>query len=394
MKKVRAENFKAIIKQIQNGLLPLSLLGLMGFTAGCNNWQKDPLDSNSPVSLADLRNQAKNQQLNPSMRPKEITKNIIVKEPKIVVREETSIDNKFIVISADSPMTFSEGKTSSFKVRARSLHPDQTVQVILKATGLPQGATFAPSKTEKDLYILSWNPTYYTVRPDESYLLLEVKFNAELIPGPTTKNPDVLRGLFWETKVPVVVFRNQELPSGLKVESLPQEVKEGDVTRFTVTATVPGIDGTAATKPRLVISYDMISHSAGNDFMELDGTRHIVADPTQKDAEYLGENKWKFTMLYDTKNISVQPQLSKDGKVMANATGTRVRLSFKVFSPSGLATPETLVQLRIAHAEKPAPEMQQPETKKSEEKATINPAPSQSSDTGTGQDGQKNEAKK
>jgi hypothetical protein len=119
--------------------------------------------------------------------------------------------------------------------------------------------------------------------------------------------------------------------------------------------TVPGIDGSASMKPRLVISYDGVSFTAGNSFLELDGSRYVVADLNHKDPEYLGNAQWKFSLIFDTKNISVQPQLAKDGSILKAADGSRVRLSFKAYNPYGLATPETLTQLKIRYA-KPAPD--------------------------------------
>jgi hypothetical protein len=145
------------------------------------------------------------------------------------------------------------------------------------------------------------------------------------------------------------VFRTQEGPSGLSVSGLTSTVTEGTLTPFTITVRVPGVDNKAAQKPRLVVSYDGVSYTAGNTFLELDASRYVVSDLNQKDAEYLGDFKWKFALIFDTKNISVQPQLAKDGTILASADGSRVRVSFKAYSPNGMSTPEHLVQIKISY---------------------------------------------
>ncbi len=335
----------SVLKLIPHGILPLGIL-----ISGCNNWSKNPVPANQGVTLQDLRVNAKNTLQKPQDKPRVITETVIVEKPKIVVREEATIDDKFIVITPDSRMTFKEGEQTSFKVRARVLIKD--VQVKLKAQGLPEGATFSLSAKEKDLYIISWKPALNTIPTDEAGKIYTIKLTAEVIPGASNKNASQLQGLVREKEVDLILFRTQESPSELKIENLATEIKEGELTYFSVTAKIPGIDGSSALKPRLVISYDGVSLSAGNNFLELDGSRHVVADLQRKSAEYLGDSKWKFNLLFDTKNISVQTQLSRDGSELKNADGTRVRLSFKVYSPYGLSTPESLTQIKIDHLPK------------------------------------------
>lgn len=314
---------------------------------GCGEWKKNPVPESNGVTLADYRKYAKEQSTQGPEKPRVITNTVIVEKPQVIVKEESSIDDKFIVITPDSQMTFNEGQAASFKVRARVLVPG--VQVKLTAQGLPDGATLKASQAEKDLYVLSWTPSLYTVPSNASMKTYNVKLVAEVVVADDAKNAAQLKGLVRSKEINLFLFRNQELPSGLKVENLPGELVEGVLTPFSVTVAVPGIDGSASVKPRLVISYDGVSYTAGNNFLELDGSRYVVADLNQKDPEYLGDSKWKFSLLFDTKNISVQPQLAKDGTILKNSDGTRVRLSFKAFSPIGLATPETLQQIKIKY---------------------------------------------
>ncbi|WP_155724073.1 hypothetical protein [Bdellovibrio bacteriovorus] len=321
-------------------LIPVIALSL--FTAACGEYQKDPAPG-----LATMRENAKVQTQQGPDKPREITKTVVVEKPVLVVKEESTIDEKFIVITPDAQMTFNEGQQAQFKIRARVLVPG--IEIKLSAQGLPEGARLEKSTQEKDLYILTWNPALYTVPANAAMKSYTAKVVAEVSKANTQAEADKLKGLVREKEFNIFLFRNQEAPSGLTVTGLNSEVNEGSLVPFTVTVKIPGIDNKAPQKPRLVVSYDGVSYTAGNSFLELDGARYVVADLNKKDAEYLGDSNWKFTLIFDTKNISVQPQLAKDGAIMASADGTRVRLSFKVYSPYGLSTPESLTQVKVRY---------------------------------------------
>lgn len=320
----------------------ITLMSLSLFAAGCGEYQKNPVQD-----LEQMRQNAKVELQKGPDKPRVITNEIVVEKPVLVVKEESSIDEKFIVITPDSQMTFSEGQQSQFKIRARVLVPGITVK--LSAQGLPDGARLEKSTQEKDLYILTWTPDLYTVPSNAAMKSFTAKVTAEVSGANNTQEAEQLKGLVREKEINFFLFRNQEAPSSMVVSGLSSEINENSLTPFNVIVKVPGTDAKAPQKPRLVVSYDGVSYTAGNSFLELDGARYIVADLNKKDAEYIGDSKWKFTMIFDTKNIAVQPQLGKDGSLLANADGTRVRLNFKVYSPYGLSTPESLTQVKIRY---------------------------------------------
>lgn len=321
-------------------LLPLVALTLAA--VGCGEYKKDPAPE-----LAKMRENAKVQVQQGPDKPREITNTVIVEKPVLVVKEESTIDEKFIVITPDAQMTFNEGQQGQFKIRARVLVPG--IEIKLTASGLPEGAKLEKSTQEKDLYILTWTPALYTVPANSAMKSYTAKVSAEVSSANNQAEGEKLKGLVREKEFSLFLFRNQETPSALTVAGLNAEVNEGTLVPFTVTVKVPGTDGKVPQKPRLVVSYDGVSYTAGNSFLELDGARYVVADLNKKEAEYLGDSKWKFTLIFDTKNISVQPQLAKDGSILSNADGTRVRLSFKVYSPYGLSTPEALTQVKVRY---------------------------------------------
>ncbi|WP_413574471.1 hypothetical protein ACLVWU_09610 [Bdellovibrio sp. HCB290] len=321
----------------------------------CDGWQKSPSSD-----LEEMRAQAKViTEMGPD-KPQTITKEVVVKEQvpveviKTVVVEkqvevkvkETDITNSMILLTADSEMTFAEGVSSSYKIRASLPIPGATV--ALTASNLPEGATLKPSN-EKDVYVLSWNPPMYTVDSGKSLKSIPVKFTATVTNAGTSKNADAVKGMINELDKTLFVTKNQVAPSALAVNGIAGEIMEDQLTPFSVTVTVPGIDGKSSQKPRVLISYDSNAISAGNDFQELDGSRYVIADLNKKDPEYLGDSKWKINLIFDTKNIAVQPQLAKDGTIMLQANGTRVRFSVKAFSPNGLSTAEATVQTKIVY---------------------------------------------
>lgn len=327
---------------MKNNQTLITLLSLSLFAAGCGEYKKNPVED-----LEQMRQNAKVEIQKGPDKPRTITKEIVVEKPVLVVKEESTIDEKFIVITPDAQMTFNEAQQGQFKIRARVLVPG--IEIKLSAVGLPDGAKLEKSTEEKDLYILTWTPALYTVAANAAMKSYTAKVVAEVSSANNTAEADKLKGLVREKEFNLFLFRNQETPSSLAVTGLATEVPENSLTPFTVTVKVPGTDAQVPQKPRLVVSYDGVSYTAGNNFLELDGARYVVADLNKKEAEYLGDSKWKFTMIFDTKNIAVQPQLAKDGTVLTNADGTRVRLSFKVYSPYGLSTPESLSQVKIRY---------------------------------------------
>lgn len=318
----------------------ITVLALSLLAAGCGDYSKDPVPD-----LEKMRQNGKVELQKGPDKPRVITNQVLVEKPIIETKEVSAVDKGFVVITPDSHMTFNEGQTGQFKIQARSLVPG--IQIKLKASGFPEGAQLEKSKTEKDVYTLTWTPALYTIASNASMKDYSVKVTAEVISAENKTDIGKLNALVQEKEFSLFLFKNQEAPSGLAVSGIPTEIAEGTLTSFYVTVKVPGTNNKAPQKPLLVVSYDGVSYTAGNNFLELDGSRYVVADLNKKEPEYLGDSKWKFTLVFDTKNISVQPQLGKDGNPLANADGTRVRLSFKVYSPYGPSTPQVLTQVKI-----------------------------------------------
>ncbi|MFN8790320.1 MAG: hypothetical protein ACK5Y2_02575 [Bdellovibrionales bacterium] len=333
------------------------LLIVSGMIAGCGSGKDNPVGSD----LKTIREEGKVAKTMEAKAPIIVPETVVVEKPKLVVREESKIDENFFVMTADPQLIFNEGQASQYSFRARVLVPG--VQIRLKAEGLPEGATLSPSDREAGLYALNWTPGYSLIPPQAQMRTFTLKIVAEPVSAPKPELLETLKNLVQEKTFSLFLFRSQEPPRDLKVVGLPQEVTEGqDPVRFSVTVKVPGLESKSAQKPVLVVSYDGLAINAGQAFREMDGSRHIVPDLQRREPEYLGDFQWRFSVVFDAKNISVQPQLGRDGRMTSGADGTRVRLSFKVFNHLGLATPETLVQMKIRYS--PADSKSQAEQRK------------------------------
>jgi hypothetical protein len=314
----------------------------MALAACGEGWNKSPSSD-----LQEMRTQAKSiTEMGPD-KPRTITNDVVVEKEVEKIVKETGVTSSMILLTADSEMIFKEGESKSYSIRASLPVPGAVVS--LTATNLPEGASLKASPTEKDVYVLTWNPPMYTVDSDDALKSIQIKLVATVTNAGQAKNAAALKGMVKELDKVLFVTKTTIAPSSLSISGLNAEVSEDQLTPFSVIVTVPGIDGKSSQKPRLLISYDGQATSIGKDYQELDGSRYVIADLSKKEPEYLGESKWKINLIFDTKNIAVQPQLAQNGSIMPQADGTRVRFTIKAFSPNGRSTPETLVQAKIVY---------------------------------------------
>lgn len=323
---------------MKSTLTLISMFALTAVVAGCGEYSKNPA-----TDLATMRENAKTDFAKGPDAPREIKNTVVVEKPVYIVKEQATGSENFILITPDPQMNFNEGQQSQFKIRARVLVDGMTA--TLKAQGLPEGAKLEKSAQDADLYTLTWTPQLNLVTSGlmKTY---SIKLSAEAVTAKTPEQLAQFKGIIREKDISLFLFKNQEIPSELTVTELPAQIAEGTTPTFTVTAKVPGTDSKTTQKPRLAITYDQVSSTPGNSYLELDGSRHV--SETAKDPEFI-DGKWVFKRVFDTKNIAVKPQLAKDGTVMVNADGTYVRMSLKVYSPNGTSTPETVAKVKITY---------------------------------------------
>ncbi len=283
----------------------------------------------------------------PKVEIKEVPVNVPVIKEVAVEKEHAVIDDKFIVIRADSGVEVIEGQVAQLQVIGRSEIPGMKIE--LKASGLPEGARFekSPTPQEKDRYVLSWTPPMESVPLNKNVKSIQVKITASVVEAPAGSNQKVMMGLSKTTDLMMFVVRKAVVPSIVSVDGLGAEVSEGSSTAFSVTAVVPGITDKSAQKPTIQFSPDVLKYVAGKDYTEQDATRYIIPDLTKPAGQYLGDFKWKFSAVFDTKLISVQPERDKSNNLMPNTDTTHVRMIVSVSHANAPTAGTMLKQLQI-----------------------------------------------
>jgi hypothetical protein len=283
----------------------------------------------------------------PAPQPEKIV--YVTKEKEVIKEQATLTDGYFKIDIADKMLSFYEGQASSYKITLRVLDPE--LQMKLTAKGLPAGAELKDVSTTKtpNAYELRWTPALYTISYDEQPpKMMSATLAPVFVSAKTAKKTEAVKGMSLEKTIIFSVLRNQDKPSELVVNGLATEVQEGQVVPFSVVAKFPGVDANAPVKPYLGRFKDNTNQVAGSNYLEMDGTRYASENPDLASVEYIGDYKWKFNLIFDTKNNPVEAQKSKDGSIAA-VNFTQVRLGMRVFGAFN-ASPPTVVRVKIIRA--------------------------------------------
>lgn len=327
-------------------LIPMFLVAACGVSKN----SKDPV-----ADLDDIRVKAKLEtQTGPRVPEKQIE---YVPQPVEVTREQKTLTADFVKITIDPIVTFYEGQKSSYKVTLSVMEPGFTMK--LTAEGLPKGdkkedsAEFVDISTPKEpnTYELRWKPAYGLLKNDAEKLM-SITLVPTIYTAKDTKKADLVRGMNLKKVVPFFLKKSQEKPSELAISGLPAEVQEGQVVPFTVVATFPGLDQNAGQEPYISRTEDPNAATLPTDVLEMDGTRYVKLAGATK---YLGNFKWEFNLVFNTKTIPVEDQLTKGGKP-AGTNSTQTRFILRAYGV-GNATNEKIVRVKINRAvvEAPAP---------------------------------------
>jgi len=285
--------------------------------------------------------------------PKEVP---VVQEKKVyvpkevpVVQQQTTLNDSYVkIVMTDKVMSFYEGEAGAYKINLRVLDPE--IKMKLTAKNLPAGAELKDVSTANtpNAYELRWTPALYTIGFDEQPpKVFAMTLVPTLVSAKTPQKAEVIKGLSLEKTLTFSVFRTQQKPSELVIDSLPAEVQEGESVPFTVTAKFPGMDNNSPVKPNIAVFKDNTSKVAGTDALEMDGARYVSVE----NMEYAGDFKWKFNLVFDTKNNAVEAQKTKTGAI-APGTFTQVRFGVRVYGAFN-ASPVSIARVKINRASAP-----------------------------------------
>jgi hypothetical protein len=333
-------------------LLQLTLLAPLVLLTACGSGSA----SNAVDDLDQIRANAK-KELTYGRQPIPERIQYVTRDKEVIKEQATLTDNYFKIDLSEKMMSFYEGQASVYKITLRV--QDTELKMKLTAKGLPAGAELKDVSTPKNpnSYELRWTPALYTISYDEQPpKAMTATLIPVLISAKTSAKAETVKGLSLERTILFNVFRNQEKPSELVLSGLGADVQEGQVVPFSVVAKFPGVDGNAPVKPNLGLFKDTTTQVLGSNYLEMDGTRYVSPDlsldPKHEGLEYLGDYKWKFNLVFDTKNNPVESQKLKDGSLPA-VNFTQVRLGIRVFGAFN-ASPAKVVRVKILRTPTPA----------------------------------------
>ncbi|HEY8269517.1 MAG TPA: hypothetical protein VIG33_01405 [Pseudobdellovibrionaceae bacterium] len=323
-----------------NNFLRSSLLSALLLTTACGGSS----DNKSFEDISELRARAKKEMTTgPQPPPERVV--YVTKEKEVIKEQATLTDSYFKIDLSEKMMSFYEGQPSAYKITLRVQDPQ--LQMKLTAKGLPSGAELKDISTAKNpnTYELRWTPPLYTISYDQQPpQIMTATLVPVLVSAKTSKKAETVKGLSLDRTITFNVFRNQDKPSELVLSGLDQDVQEGQVVPFSVIARFPGVDTNAPIKPDLGFFRDKNTQVVASNYLEMDGTRYVSIE----NVEYIGDYKWKFNLVFDTKNNPVETQKSKDGSAAA-VNFTQVRLGLRVFGAFN-ASPATVVRVKIIRA--------------------------------------------
>jgi hypothetical protein len=252
-------------------------------------------------------------------------------------------------ISSPSNIKFIEGANSSFEFNVRILQGKVKFQTDV--TGLPAGANLEQISSEINSakYKLSWTPKLGSIPVDqqevEDTITVSLK-NLTFVSDDKAENAatEKVFSAIKKTKDISFVVRRTLVNPTIKIVGLEGDRSEGEEKRFTVEVTAPGTY--VGNEPDLEVTYDMnnVITSKG---AEMNGALYVRADETQTFRVKVGEEKWRFSFVYDTKNFPMQAAFDKNMKPIASADKFLVRASFQAITPFRTTSDKKMLQFAI-----------------------------------------------
>lgn len=253
--------------------------------------------------------------------------------------QEVSVQSYFIEPEKDA--TAIEGESFSFKIRVR-MQFDVT-SYDLKLIGVPSDVSnisLARLSSEPNTFVMTWNPPKGIIPTNRQER--QIKYRLELA-NVKSEKPDVEKLYSSVNKVQDFSFpvrRTGKTPTIVVLNSVPAEVQQGQVAKFSVDVLDPAsYEGYA---PRLDVYFQGTNKTEGG--YEANGATYIQPEGSPK---HIGGGVWRFSYVFDTANNDVGAQLDRDGKRVEGATHLQTRYFMKAYSANGGVSSEKLVNTKI-----------------------------------------------
>lgn len=240
-------------------------------------------------------------------------------------------------IVQDEALNFTEGEQKSFEFSVKFLRGQAKFDIDVKDRPDNMTVELVDQDINVSKYKVSWNPAKGTLASaifssisslkvslkDIKYVSTDKKINSE-----TKKIYEKLQ--LKTADLEYVLRKNDKVPT-LVVKGLSDQLKAGEVHKFTVEVTAPS--SYTSDEPLIPeISHDVsrVVNSAG--LVEANIANLVSIDPDSKKIEKLAKNKWRIFFVLDTKNATLPPQHDRTLRVVNNADELHVNLSFRVVS--------------------------------------------------------------
>lgn len=258
-------------------------------------------------------------------------------------------------INFPNNIKFTEGSETSFEFTVRVLQGK--VKFDVEPSDMPAGAVIAAVSKDVNTatYKFTWTPRLGIIPTDSTEIegLFKVSLSNLQYVSTTASENEAVKTLF-ETisktkEVPYVVRRTQEIPT-LTVIGLQGNRAEGEEHRFTVEVEAPGTY--VGFEPNLNVFNDLSISPITPRGVENNGALYIRVDERNPTPVKIGEEKWRFSFVFDTKNNIMLKQLNQNGVEVAGATQFLVRVSFQAITPFGSSSDKKMLNFAVTY--KPA----------------------------------------
>lgn len=259
-------------------------------------------------------------------------------------RTQAVIDRSY-VIEPEKDVTFIAGETNSFKIRVRLFFPVDSYE--LKLSGLPadiQDVRLQKLADEPGSYLVTWAAPKDIISTDKNERQVVYRIELADVRANDPSVEQLFRSINRVQDFSFTIKRTGKTPVISSMSALPNEIKQGEMVPFTVDVMDPAsYDGFA---PRLDIYFQGTNRTESG--YEANGATYVRWESVPKN---LGDGRWRFSFVFDTKNNDVGAQLDKEGRRVDGATALSTRMFMKAYGSSGGVSGEKLILTKIKYKE-------------------------------------------
>lgn len=253
-------------------------------------------------------------------------------------------------ILVEKNLNFVEGESASYVITPRSMITGGVFRLVAK--DLPEGATFGPVDGSKPMgdYKLTWAPAIGTLPDQARWDEFDAEIDVEVLQGadPVANERMAQMAVGRQIQLRLVptkiqpVIEKCELASGVSCSQGELQITEGDSIAFTLTVKDAG--SAKGRTPRLALDDDQ---GENKEMPRVAARRYTVVS---RKPEAIGGGLFRFKGRIETKGMEFP----------AGAKSAIARVVAYVVSPSGLISPDEVIDVNVAKKAEPVAEPASP----------------------------------